>query len=315
MKKITILSILLCISCLTGCQKMEAEIGETVLQAANITESGNQEDCESENQENIELGEVNIDLDYGIDSIEKIHEYMIPEQSFDITLDDWGEVTFVSCRPFYGTEFEYASFYLVRDDQILYKFPYLYENNNTMGHQGLFDCVDSVGFRDINNDGQDDMIVITHYFYAGYYSYMTPRTEVRIFLAGENEFYIADDMATDAAKHITEKDITIDRICQYISSKNTENDEIEIYETWQDAYKNILCNIEDNLLDSFRFNSEWNSDTYVDESHVYIALHDFDNDDIPELIIGDAISVAVFTYEEGKIKKVATLYETMEWGD
>lgn len=28
--------------------------------------------------------------------MEIINKYMIPEQSFDISLDDWGEVTFVS---------------------------------------------------------------------------------------------------------------------------------------------------------------------------------------------------------------------------
>lgn len=47
---------------------------------------------------------------------------------------------------------------------------------------------------------------------------------------------------------------------------------------------------------------------------VYVGIHDFDNNDIPELIIGSYVSVAVFTYEEGKAEKVADLYETEEWG-
>lgn len=52
---------------------------------------------------------------------------MIPEQSFDVTLDGWGEVTFVSCRP-PSWQYEDTSFFLVRDEQILYKFP-----NSTKG--------------------------------------------------------------------------------------------------------------------------------------------------------------------------------------
>ena len=48
--------------------------------------------------------------------MEYINQYMIPEQSFDVTLDDWGEVTFVSCKPTYDIEHEYATFYLLRDE-------------------------------------------------------------------------------------------------------------------------------------------------------------------------------------------------------
>lgn len=80
-------------------------------------------------------------------------------EKFDVTLDDWGEVTFVSCKPTYDVEHEYASFYLLRDEQILYRFPYRYEDN-TMGHEGSFASVGAVAFRDINDDGKSDIIVI-----------------------------------------------------------------------------------------------------------------------------------------------------------
>ena len=93
--------------------------------------------------------------------IDEIYKYMIPEQSFDVTLDDWGEVTFVSCKPTYDVEHEYASFYLLRDEQILYRFPYRYEDN-TMGHEGSFASVGAVVFRDINDDGKSDIIVIVY---------------------------------------------------------------------------------------------------------------------------------------------------------
>ena len=48
--------------------------------------------------------------------------------------------------------------------------------------------------------------------------------------------------------------------------------------------------------------------------NVYVGVHDFDDNGIPELIIGDLVSVAVFTFEDGKADKVADLYEPEEWG-
>ena len=91
--------------------------------------------------------------------------------------------------------------------------------------------------------------------------------------------------------------------------ENTEGDAAEISVTWQDAYKNIISNIQSNLADPYNFISEFGFNGCA-----YVGIHDFDNNNIPELIIGSAESVAVFTYEEGKAEKVADLYETEDWG-
>ena len=48
--------------------------------------------------------------------------------------------------------------------------------------------------------------------------------------------------------------------------------------------------------------------------YIYIGVHDFDDSGNLELIIGDGISAAIFTYEKGKAKKVADLYEPDYWG-
>ena len=145
---------------------------------------------------------------------------MIPEQSFDVMLDGWGEVTFVSCKPTYNIyPQEYASFFLLRDEQILYRFPYL-DEDNTMGHVGSFDYVGAVAFRDINDDGKDDIIVITYYESGAGPTGMVPRPDIRIFLAGENEFYIAEDIMADVTQHVLEKDMTIETICNYLKDNN-----------------------------------------------------------------------------------------------
>ncbi len=174
---------------------------------------------ESESQEDMELDENDADSDDDSDSIEYINKYMIPEQSFDVTLDDWGEVTFVSCKPTYDVEHEYASFYLLRDEQILYRFPYRYEEN-TMGHEGSFASVGAVAFRDINDDGKSDIIVIVYYYSGAGPTGMVPRPDIRIFIAEENEFYLAEDMAADIEQHILAKDMTIETICNYLKDNN-----------------------------------------------------------------------------------------------
>lgn len=59
-------------------------------------------------------------------------------------------------------DWEVASFYLVKDNQILYKFPYRFENNSSKGYIGLFDSMGAVDFCDVNDDKKDDVIIITY---------------------------------------------------------------------------------------------------------------------------------------------------------
>ena len=154
MKKLFILSIFLFVFGLTGCQKINSEdvgadqeqetiedkvtdVGDADIIEEKVTEVGNTDKIEETNSQSTDIGkpdsQEDIDLDEGdinfiddIDSIEEINEYMIPEQSFDITLDDWGEVKFVSCKPQKPVFSDYeASFFLIRDEQILYILPYM----------------------------------------------------------------------------------------------------------------------------------------------------------------------------------------------
>lgn len=80
-----------------------------------------------------------IEVDYP--SEEKLDESrVITEQSFDVELNDWGEVQFVSYLPTYETLWEDVSFVLAKDNQIIYYFPECYENNSTENDSvGMFD--------------------------------------------------------------------------------------------------------------------------------------------------------------------------------
>lgn len=168
----------------------------------------------------MKANENDMGLDDNKNSMEYINKYMIPEQSFDVTLDDWGKVKFVSCKPTYDIDpQEYAAFFLIRDEQILYRFPYRYENN-TIGSSGMFDNVGAVAFRDVNNDGKKDIIIICYYFSGAGPTGMVPRPDIRIFIAEENDFYLAEDMVTDIEQHILEKDMTIETVCNYLKNNN-----------------------------------------------------------------------------------------------
>lgn len=62
-------------------------------------------------------------------------ERIIEEQSFQIELNDWGEVRFVSYEPTPSERVhEDVTFYLLKDDEILYQFPYISKRpTNGMG--------------------------------------------------------------------------------------------------------------------------------------------------------------------------------------
>lgn len=233
MKYIKILPILLCVFCLTGCQETENESNKVYDEQKiseekktgdvdKIEENTRQETyaSESESQEGMKLNEEEPDYDE-YDSIEQINKYMIPEQSFDVSLDDWGEVQFVSRRPAPGEfgDWRVATFYLVKDDQVLYKFPYRFENNSSRGYIGIFDSVGAIAFRDINGDKKDDIIIITYYTSGAGPTGMVPRPGVTIYLAGDSEFCLAEDMIIDVEENIVEQDRTIANIYNFLQHR------------------------------------------------------------------------------------------------
>ena len=82
---------------------------------------------------------------------------------------------------------------------------------------------------------------------------------------------------------------------------------------WEDAYKEIVRNMESYLADPYILRQEFDqadSDICIG----YIGIHDFDDDGVPELMIGDTVSIGIFTCDDGMAKKIADLYEPEDWG-
>ena len=65
--------------------------------------------------------------------MEVIDRSKIDDQSFEVVLNEWGKVTFVSCMPDFFDEnldpLTDASFYLLENEKVLYQFPYVSDNN------------------------------------------------------------------------------------------------------------------------------------------------------------------------------------------
>ncbi len=84
--------------------------------------------------------------------------YIIKDQSFQVSFENWGEVTFVA--GFGEGDFSLDSLYLYLADKnsnILYEFPYFYGNGM------MFSRIAAVSFEDVNEDGLKDVIVIAYY--------------------------------------------------------------------------------------------------------------------------------------------------------
>lgn len=72
--------------------------------------------------------------------------------------------------------------------------------------------------------------------------------------------------------------------------------------TWQEAYLPVIkCDRQQLLVDTDNLR-------YPEDTYIYLGIHDFEGDGTPELIFGDAVSLAVFTFSEGQVERIADLY-------
>lgn len=204
-KKIILpVTILLYAALFSACGKKEEE-QEMNPEADYALELERQEDIESD--ENVESFTADSDF------IEKINKYMIPEQSFDISLNDWGNVTFVSCMPMPDSEGATnpcadVSFYLIANGQVVYRFPYvnvlendIYVKDDNIRQWGLIDSsyggISFVMFTDVNADDKDDVIVGIFYCTGAGPQGEIPRVEVRVYEDNGDEFVYNQSLCND----------------------------------------------------------------------------------------------------------------------
>ncbi|WP_035764969.1 hypothetical protein [Butyrivibrio sp. NC2002] len=119
---------------------------------------------------------------------------IIEDQSFDIGLNGWGDVRFVSCLPDTDKNpLSDATFYIMDDEKVIYKMPSVYEND--IREWGIFEDISFVAFKDINEDQKDEVIVGELYVTGAGPQGMLPRTEVRVFEDKGDAFEYAKDLS------------------------------------------------------------------------------------------------------------------------
>lgn len=107
----------------------------------------------------------------------------------------------------------------MKNDKVVFAFPYYGENNKTDQYAGLFDSVEAVAFHDVNGDNLKDVIVIINYITGAGPQGMEPRPKARIFLADKKGFILAKDLTDDVNDHIEEEDMSMGHIYDYLKNK------------------------------------------------------------------------------------------------
>ena len=132
---------------------------------------------------------------------------IIAGQSFDVTWKNWGDVRFVSYAPPAGRVHDDAAFYLTKNDGILYEFPQAWDEGCA---PWTFESVDMVSFRDIDGDGNEDVIAILSYITGAGPQAAVPFPTTRIFMGDGTKFVIDTELseAVDEA-HANENISTI----------------------------------------------------------------------------------------------------------
>lgn len=85
------------------------------------------------------------------------------------------------------------------------------------------------------------------------------------------------------------------------------------FQTWQSAYLEVIYHLWDYLAPRYEpLSDEETRKKFDDPMNLwifYLGLHDFDGDGVLELITGDGLGLAVFTFRDGSVEKIADLCE------
>lgn len=218
---------------------------------------------------------------------------LIEEQTFQLNLVPYGEVTFASYAPDTGKDPNGdASFAILKDGQTVYTLPEVYEKNSCPGN--AFHGVEAVSFPDINQDGCDDIIIICQYIRGAGPQAGETFSEARIYCGSENgDFTLKREMMEAANSALAE--VTVKTVLGFlgVGTKNADSSaEVSgsgaetFLQGWQQAY------IE-------QIQKEQESGGYSGYELIRV-----DGDEIPELVeIGDceAAGCRIVSYYDGKV--------------
>lgn len=127
---------------------------------------------------------------------------IIEEQSFQVELNDWGEVRFVSYEPAPPERDmqEDVTFYLLKEKEILYQFPYIGEGHRS-GCGNYWD-VKFVMFTDTNADAKEDVVIGAEYMTGAGPQGAIPHVVVRIYEDCGDYFTYNEDLSNEINDHL-----------------------------------------------------------------------------------------------------------------
>jgi len=136
---------------------------------------------------------------------------IIDEQSFNVKLENWGEVRFVSSKINQDGPFRLGHFLVNKKNDILYSFS-VFDYWN-------FEDVLAVSFKDVNQDGLKDIIVIAHYSAGIGPNGTVPFRYCTIYFQKDKEFIMSYELNDEISNNISNNDITIAMVLSYTKNK------------------------------------------------------------------------------------------------
>lgn len=144
---------------------------------------------------------------------------LIPEQTFKADFRSFKDVMFASYND-YEVGPSKVHFYLLRDDRIIFEFPDLYIASTSWS----FESVKAVSFKDVNQDGLKDVIIIAEYVTGIGPTGMVPFLVKGIYFQKHNKFTSSDrvgELLSSEGNYMKLK--TISSIVKYLKSIDFES--------------------------------------------------------------------------------------------
>lgn len=168
--------------------------------------------------------------DQGQDGLDA--DRILEEQSFQVELNDWGEVRFVSYEPTLPERdrHEDVTFYLLKDKEILYQFPYIGEGHSS--DYGNYWDVKFVMFTDTNGDGKEDVVIGPEYVTGAGPQGAIPHVVVRIYEDCGEAFTYNEDLSNEINSYLPWESNVLARDIKRLLQLANGNEPLTNYESY-----------------------------------------------------------------------------------
>lgn len=183
----------------------------TVSAAENPVFAGETESAEMESTEMESAETENTEMENTLDD-----SRIIAGQSFDVIWKNWGEVRFISYAPPADHAHDDVTFYLSKNNEIVYEFPKAWPEGSS---PWTFESVDMVSFRDIDGDGYEDVITIISYITGAGTEAVVPFPTTRIFLGDGTKFVLDAELSEAVDK--AQANESISTIMEFINNRTS----------------------------------------------------------------------------------------------